>query len=239
MEFTTYSNQGSREYNEDSVGVAQCGNDMCFVLADGLGGHGGGEIASKTAVNMVCEYFTLNGFKEDFFATVFNLVQNAIFEEQYKAQSASKMKTTLVILVIVDGKAHYAHVGDSRLYIFKGRKMKSRTLDHSVPQMLALSKEIKESEIRHHPDRNRLMRVMGVQGETPRCDIAKPLKVKKGMAFLLCSDGYWELIEEKEMEKTLTLASTPEEWVGNMNTIICATGEGLDMDNYSAIALWL
>lgn len=237
MEFTTFSNQGSREYNEDSIGISEYGEDMCFVLADGLGGHGGGEIASKTAVDVICNYFTEAGYSDIFFETAFQKAQDAIFHEQYKANSASRMKTTVVVLIISAGKAYYAHVGDSRLYWFKGKHIKKRTIDHSVPQMLAISGEIKESEIRHHPDRNRLMRVMGVQGEKPRCEIAKPIQLKGEMSFLLCSDGYWELIDEREMESTLASSATPEEWIKTMNGIACARGEGTDMDNYSAIVV--
>lgn len=237
MEFTTYSNQGSREYNEDSVGIAEHGGEMCFVLADGLGGHGGGEVASKTAVNSICGLFKKDGYSNTFFEEAFQKAQDAIFEEQYKVQTASKMKTTLVVLVITEDKAYYAHVGDSRLYLFNNNRIKTRTIDHSVPQMLAISGEIKEKEIRHHPDRNRLMRVMGVQGEKPRCEIAKPVKLKGNMSFLLCSDGYWELIEEAEMEKAKKVSKTLEEWIKRMNETVRKNGAGTDMDNYSAVAV--
>lgn len=237
IDYTTYSNPGGREYNEDSVGIAEHGADMCFVLADGLGGHGGGEVASRTAVDTICSCFHETGYSDSFFETAFQKAQDAIFEEQFKAHTVSKMKTTLVVLVISAGKAHYAHVGDSRLYVFKKSRMKTRTLDHSVPQMLVISREIKESEIRHHKDRNRLMRVMGVQGEKPRCDIAKPVSLKGEYSFLLCSDGYWELVEDREMQSSLAAADTLEQWIGMMNEIIRARGESIDMDNYSAIAV--
>ena len=239
MDFTAYTNQGSREYNEDNYGIAEHGDSMCFVLADGLGGHGGGDIASKTAVSVVCEIFENKGFSNTFFDDAFKAAQRAIFDEQDKAHSPSKMKTTLCILVIADGTAHYAHVGDSRIYILKSNKIKKRTIDHSVPQMLALSGEIKDSDIRHHPDRSRLMRVMGVRGEEPRCEIGKPIKLGGTMSFLLCSDGYWELVEDKDIENCCAGSESPEEWVKKMNQIVVKNGAGTDMDNYSVVAVYV
>ncbi len=237
MEFTAFTNQGTREYNEDSYGIEEHGEDRCFVLADGLGGHGGGDVASRTAVAVVCDLFKREGFSDSFFEKAFNLSQDAILAEQDKVHNHNGMKTTMVILVISGNKAYYAHIGDSRLFILKNSRIQGRTIDHSVPQMLVLSGEIKESEIRHHPDRSRLLRVLGVKGEIPRCEIGKPVKMKGSMSFLLCSDGYWELVEDKDIEETNKAASDPEEWVAAMNSIIRRNGEGTDMDNYSAIAV--
>ncbi len=239
MQYTTFTDQGSRQYNEDSYGMEVHGDSRCFVLADGLGGHGGGDVASQTAVRVVCELFKLEGFSDSFFEKAFNRAQEAILAEQEKAHNHDGMKTTLVVLIISDGKVHYAHVGDSRLYVINDGHIKQRTLDHSVPQMLVLSKEIKEKDIRHHPDRSRLLRVLGVQGESPKCDIAKPLKLKGNLSFLLCSDGYWELVEDKDIEAANKAAEDTDEWISRMNTIVRKNGEGTDMDNYTAVAVWV
>lgn len=234
MEFTS---EGNRELNEDRYGVALSGNSHCFVVADGLGGHGNGEIAAQAAVDAVCMTFVDEGFTECFFDHAFSAAQEAILQQQEEMQAPSRMKTTLVILVIHDGKAMWAHVGDSRLYCFKHGKLKNRTIDHSVPQMLALSGEIKEKDIRHHPDRNRLMRVMGIRGEQPRFEVSAPVKMAGEYAFLLCTDGFWELIEETEMERTLKSSSAPESWVNTMSDIVRTNGEGSEMDNFTAIAI--
>ena len=78
-----------------------------------------------------------------------------------------------------------------------------RTIDHSIPQMLALAGEIKEKEIRRHPDRNKLLRVVGTDWENPQYEISEDVEKTGGEAFLLCSDGFWENITEKEMVKCL------------------------------------
>lgn len=239
MEFYTYTNPGMREINEDSCGVSQYGNTYCFVVADGLGGHGKGEVASSLAVEKVCELFMEKGFSKKFFDEAFKCVQQTILQKQYESRSMAQMKTTLVILVVHDGKADWAYIGDSRLYCFKNGCKKLRSLDHSVPQMLVMTGDIKESEIRHHPDRNRLMRVLGVQGEEPRYEVGENVKINGNMAFLLCTDGYWELIEDSDMETLLRTSESPEEWIKAMNLRIEQNGKGIDMDNYTSIAVWV
>lgn len=110
------------------------------------------------------------------------------------------------------------------------------TLNHSVPQMLAQAGEIREADIRHHPDRNRLMRVMGVRNDAPRFEVGKPIRLTGAYQFLLCTDGYWELIEEDDMLRTLKESATPQQWLSQMNRIILENGRGQEMDNYTAIA---
>ncbi len=239
MLFTLFTNQGNREYNEDSYGMERHGESTCFVLADGLGGHGGGDVASKAAVTTVCKLFKSEGYSDTFFERAFTLAQEEIIKEQESASNFNGMKTTLVVLVISDGNAYYAHVGDSRLYFLKNGRIKTRTYDHSVPQMLALSKEIKESEIRHHPDRSKLLRVLGVKDELPKCDVAKPIKLKGNLSFLICSDGFWELVGDKDIESTNRAADDTDEWIDNLSALVTKNGEGNDMDNYSAIAVWI
>lgn len=151
------------------------------------------------------------------------------------------MKTTLVILEIEKERIRWGHIGDSRLYYFVNGRIRERTLDHSVPQMLVSAGEIKEKAIRHHPDRNRLLRVLGTDGDDEPVNYQESEVVKRtgGQAFLLCTDGFWELIEEKKMEAALKKASTPDQWIAAMQEIICKNGRGTNMDNYSAVAVWV
>ena len=114
-----------------------------------------------------------------------------------------------------------------------------RTLDHSVPQMLVNIGEIDEDEIRNHPDRNRLLRVMGAEWETPQYQYSEKIPLKKGQAFLLCSDGFWELITEKMMIRFLRRADSVDEWLDTMMDYVEEKGKEKNMDNYSAIAVWI
>ena len=120
-----------------------------------------------------------------------------------KTHLKNSMKTTAVVLLTDNEKAIWAHIGDSRLYVFRKNKIVLRTLDHSVPQMLVSSGDIKEKEIRNHPDRNRLLRVMGVPWKRQEYEISEIRSLSECQAFLLCSDGFWEYITEKMMCKYL------------------------------------
>ena len=140
-------------------------------------------------------------------------------------------------MLLITGKiAQWGYIGDSRLYHFRDGKQLSRTIDHSVPQMLALSGQIKEREIRHHPDRSLLLRAMGTEWDMPAYEIAqRRLQTIKGDSFLLCSDGFWEWIEEKTMIKILKKDLSAYDALCEMTAEVKANGTGKNLDNYSAI----
>ena len=240
ISFYLLSSPGDRENNEDSIGMFQAEDDYCFVLADGLGGHGMGEVASQQAVEQVIGTFAAYGKADEAcLSEAMMNAQNTIMRKQAEDRKLADMKTTCVALMVGKDEILWAHVGDSRLYCFRKGKLAARTMDHSVPQMLVASGQIREKDIRHHPDRNRLLRVMGIEWEEPRFEIGGPVERDDNLAFLLASDGFWELIDEKKMMACLKRADTPEEWVRSMSEIVVKNGQGLDMDNYSAVAVFI
>jgi serine/threonine protein phosphatase PrpC len=137
--------------------------------------------------------------------------------EVLKSQSpVEKMKSTAVALFIKDDAAIWAHVGDSRLYHFFDGRLVAQTLDHSVSQMAVFLGEIKSGQIRHHADRNRLLKAFGAGGEL-KAEIAPACTLEPGFhAFLLCTDGFWEYVWELEMEIDLAGCSMPHEWIKAM-----------------------
>ena len=238
LAYSFITDKGDRNENEDSVGVFENGANRCFVVCDGLGGHGMGDIASKTVVNEFERQFLAAFEMSEFLPIAFDSAQNVLLETQAEYKAKSKMKTTCVALATDDKNAYIGHVGDSRLYVFQKNKVKYRTLDHSIPQMLALSKDIKESEIRNHPERNYVLRVMGIEWDKPMYELMPVEKLRKCQAFLLCSDGFWELIVEEDMCRVLKESATPREWLEKMAEIVKRNGADRNMDNYSAIAVW-
>ena len=234
---STFTDKGSREVNEDCVMRAQRGASSLFVLCDGLGGHGKGELASAFVCECLCSAFQSSHNDDAFFETALDTAQQGLLEEQKRLNATFEMKTTCVALVVGEDSFRYAYIGDSRLYHFRKNKVFLRTLDHSVPQMLALAGDIKERQIRSHPDRNRLLRVMGVSWDSPRYEVSRWLPLKSGDAFLLCSDGFWEPIVEKEMCRALKKTDDAPDWLELMQQTVRKNGEGTDMDNFSAIAV--
>lgn len=230
------SRQGGRDYNEDSVFAVGADNRFLFVLADGLGGCGHGELASGTAVKRVAEEFQCSE-NEDFLDRAFEGAQEAVLMKQKENVEARTMATTLVVLEIREGLASWAHIGDSRLYWFRRGRVAAQTLDHSVPQMLVHMGEIKPEEIRHHPDRSRLLHIIGREYSEKHYQIVDPVKIRRGDAFLLCSDGFWEHITEEKMCEMLVAASDVQEWLNLMQEEVEKNGIGESMDNYSAVCV--
>lgn len=239
IDFASFSDKGERELNEDYIGEVTLGNKSIYVLADGLGGHGKGEIASQVVTDKITSLLTEENTKNNnFLENCFLKAQKSLLYEQEKLGGTDAIKTTAVVLYIDGNSFSYGHIGDSRLYRIEKGKIVSRTLDHSVPQMLVISGEIKEKDIRHHEDRNRLLRAMGTEWdeENPKYQVdEKNTVLKKEMSFLLCSDGFWEWITEKEISKIMKKKLSAEEQLNRMCTIVLKNGKGKNMDNYSAI----
>ncbi len=236
--YSFLSEAGEREKNEDSISVCTKGNDYLFVLCDGLGGHGSGEVASNAAVSAVKKVFMEENLEPQAMITrCIEQAQSDIFALQQAAQRFDACKTTITILLVINNTAYCAHVGDSRIYLFGKNKLISRTLDHSVPQMLVMQGEIKEKDIRFHEDRNRLVRVLGNDSAPPKIDFSPAIPLAPNMNFLLCSDGFWEWIDEKDMIKQLKSTKDVNAWLLNMKQIVVKTGKGNHMDNFSAIAV--
>ena len=238
LSFAMLTNAGDRPVNEDAVGCFTNGSNHCFILCDGLGGHGMGDVASNLVKDVFQDQFLKTDDMVNFLGQTFSAAQEILMMEQIEKHAKRKMKTTAVALVTDEKTAYIGHIGDSRLYVFQRNKVKIRTLDHSIPQMLVLSRDIKESEIRNHPDRNIVLRVMGIDWEEPMYELLAPMQLKKCQAFLLCSDGFWELIDEKNICTLLKKSNTPQEWLLEMSEIVKKNGIDRNMDNFSAIAVW-
>ena len=196
-------------------------------------------MASQEAVKQAILEFEDGGSTEETMQRIFEQAQEKVLELQRQEQNCYGMKTTLTALLIGKKDVQCGHIGDSRVYWFWHKKLMGRTLDHSVPQMLVNIGEIEEEEIRSHPDRNRLLRVMGSEWETPQYQYSEKIPLKKGQAFLLCSDGFWELITEKMMVRFLRRADSVDEWLDTMMEYVEEKGREKNMDNYSAIAVWI
>ena len=229
---------GGREYNDDTVQIMEKEGGLCAFVGDGLGGYSGGRLASEAAAKAVMEAWKtgkLSGLKEDSFLEVGRQADEAV--KQVQKEKNGRMKTTMTVLCIEKEEARWMHVGDTRVYCFESGKLNLQTMDHSVSQVAVLMGEIKQEEIRFHEDRNRVLRALGSENAKP--EVSQKVRVgAEKMAFLLCTDGFWEYVYEAEMEQTLQKAKNPKAWLSNMEEILKKRVTS-DNDNYSAAVIFV
>lgn len=228
------SRPGGHEVNEDACGL----RGGCYVLADGLGGHGGGEVAAGIAVDAMLGALADAPMSAGRLAAAFVAVNAALHAHQATEARLAGMRTTLVVLLTDGAMALWGHVGDSRLYHLRGGRIVFQTEDHSVPQALVRAGELTPAGIRGHEDRNRLLRTLGNPDPPRPTLLSAPMPLLAGDTFLLASDGLWEYVTEPEMEITLAKAADPAHWLAQLALRLHARAEP-GHDNYSGIAVWV
>lgn len=206
-----YTAQGGRDYNEDAVGHITDGGHGIFAVADGLGGHSLGEVASACARDTLLEGWNADEKdREAWFSKIITTANENILAIQREKEKI--LKSTLVALAIDGEEAVWAHVGDSRLYFLHEDEIVHITEDHSVAYKKYKAGEITRSQIATDEDQSSLLRTLGSE------DRCRP-KIRKwedrlcpGDAFLLCSDGVWEYVRDTEVLIELLKSETAKEW---------------------------
>ncbi len=241
IEVASRSEVGQRSHNEDDLRCGTSGTQVYAILSDGAGGHSNGAMASDIVVRTATVLLQR--------ATVFNpAVLEAAIEEandvlnqgQHGLTSHQRMHATVVALWIEarDGLALWAHVGDSRLYRVRQGRAEQLTTDDSVVQHMVNAGFIRPEEAKHHPRKNQLLAAMGSE-ETPNVHVTRqPVDLLEGDAFLLCSDGWWDQLENADLEYTLSRAFTPAQWLDQMADLV-AQRQVPNQDNYTAVAVWV
>lgn len=232
MRTAYYTHIGGRPANEDAIRLMGQGGAVLAVLADGVGGSGGGEDASHIAVATVCESWKGNCAAQQ----MADLAQKAHRAVQAAQTRFCAMKSTLVALSLLENKAAWVHAGDSRLYRFRNGRLEFQSRDHSTAQIAVMLGEITLDQIRFHSDRSKVIRALGQEGDL-MVETGEALLPSGHYAFLLCSDGFWEYVYEREMEEDLAASNSPEEWLHRMRDRM--TGRTPEHnDNNTAAVIW-
>lgn len=222
----TFTDPGGRSPNEDAAGFYAKGEFRAWIAADGLGGHADGEVASACAARSLEEIMSgCSAVNEDF-------VHDAMRDLNATVRLLGGPLTTAVC-AFTDGKTlWYANNGDSRLYFLHKKKITHRTHDHSMAYLAYRSNLITYSDISTHPGQNRLTHALGTDPDFAG-EFYDPIPLEPGDAFLLCTDGFWELIEDSEIERSLRISDEPEAW---LNLMLSFVRQRLKehSDNYSA-----
>ncbi len=234
------SQTGGRTRNEDACGYWTSDKASCWVLSDGAGGHGGGDVAAKLTVSTVLRLFSqAPTFSAATLAWLLDESNQAVLAEQQTHEELQDMRATVTILIADPGKAMalLGHMGDSRIYCFRGGGIHCQTRDHSVVQSMVDAGLVGIDALRNHPRRNVLLHALGSVEDFAPTVTDQPLPILPGDAFLLCSDGLWEHVDEAAMLQARTTAGSAREWLDLMESELLRHASG-SHDNYSAVAVW-
>lgn len=231
-----YSHIGGRQINEDSYSCeVMTQQSVCAVVADGLGGHSDGKMASQIAVRNLRKCCQCTALPMD--EQIRQWFRDANEEILENNKSIAGMKTTAAFLAVFHGCAVWAHVGDSRLYHFYNGQLQHYTCDHSVPQVKVFAGELERNQIPFSPDRSKILKALGSEEWEP--EIAPAIQLQSGQhAFLLCTDGFWEYLTDDEIWLDLNKSASPMAWL----TYLRCRGEnrkGKDADNNTAVVLFV
>ncbi len=208
MEFSYLTNPGQvRDHNEDSVTIVKNGSgEILMAVADGMGGHKGGEIASSIAITHIGKRFTdisSVGNKEEAINFLKEIVSEAnmlLYKYTEDNPESVGMGTTIVIALLTKEFLLFGNIGDSSGFVIKDKKLYKITNDHTLVNLLVKSGEITEEEAKNHPRKNVLMRALGanISVEMDVFDVERDVS-----AVLLCSDGLTNMLNEEQIEKVL------------------------------------
>jgi PPM family protein phosphatase len=239
MRFTVYqvSRKGGREKNEDRIGYCYTRDSGLFALADGMGGHPEGEVASQLALQTIAALFQRDSKPK--LPDPLKFLQEAIVAGhhqllRYATQKAliDTPRTTIVACLLQGNFAYWAHCGDSRLYLVRGDKMVSRTRDHSYSELHQTLNQVVPLNSKFN--RNVLFTCLGSPGK-PVIDTVGPIRLQSGDKLLLCSDGLWGTVTDAVIVDLLA-KKTISDAVPEMVEQALRNG-GAKCDNVSVLAV--
>ena len=230
-----------RDHNEDSILIlggeqSPPGIDALLVVADGMGGHAAGEVASKLTVDHIKDQFTSGAFStataDELEAALRALLQRVNQVVYTAGQDTDKrgMGTTCTLVAIKDNHLYFAHVGDSRAYLLRDKNLEQLTDDHSWVEEMVRAGSLSKEEARTHPNRNVITRAIGLEAnvvvDTGDCAL------RGGDLVMLCSDGLNSMISDEEIHNVLKASSHKTA----CTELIAAANQSGGHDNTSVVA---
>lgn len=216
MKYYSITDPGKiRERNEDAVAICENGsNEKLLIVADGMGGHKNGEVASHLALDYITNRFkniSSVGNKEDainFLQTIVSEANVEIFRYVSEHPESQGMGTTIVLSILTPSFLLIGNIGDSPGYVYKNKKIHKITVDHTLVNLLVKSGELTEEEAKKHPKKNVLMKALG-SSTNVEIDI---FNVELGVdGIFLCSDGLTNMLDDAQISKVLNENTTIQE----------------------------
>jgi len=196
---------GNRSMNQDRGCILENDESLLILVADGMGGHQGGELAAQEAMNCFIESFNQQKtpIKDPilFLEITLREAHSRIALLGSKDNPPNYPRTTCVVCLIQENNAYWAHLGDSRLYMLRNGELHSRTRDHTYIEELFQNEVISEDEMLTHPMRNYVTYCLGGPNEMPPITTGHTENLQENDMFLLCSDGMWGSLDVENISK--------------------------------------
>lgn len=219
-----------RSLNEDAYYLPREGECFC-AIADGMGGHNAGEVASAMAVDVYARELRMSeNIHGGVLRAAVEKANEAVFARSISAREFNGMGTTFTGLAVNGRNVHIAHVGDSRAYLIRNGCVMCLTLDHTLVQEMVMQGLITPREAKYHPKRNYITRALGT-AETVEVDLIQ-IELQAGDVFLLCTDGLSNHLEDRDI---LEISRRECDWREKLNAMVqCALDDG-GSDNITAL----
>jgi len=241
MRFSIFqqSRKGTRKVNQDRTGYAYTRDALLMVVADGMGGHLHGEVASQIAVQLLTEAFQREA--KPTLADPAAFLQKYLIDAHFALGEYAKARdlvesprTTCVACIVQNLTAVWAHVGDSRLYHLRDGRIQAQTRDHSRVQMLVDQGRVREEAVAAHPDRNKIFNCIGASA-LPQVELSKSVPLREDDTLMLCSDGVWGPLSGVLITRTLLKSEIIKSVPALLD--LAEFRAGADCDNLSVVAM--
>ncbi len=232
-----------RTTNEDAIFIFNtpygCLPNL-FIVADGMGGHKAGEIASNSAINFFCEYVHENRMKIlienydylDIIKKGILYANNKVYEKSKENDNLTGMGTTFIVASIHNNKLFVGNVGDSRLYVIRNGEIIQITIDHTLVMEMLKSGDLTEEELFNHPNKNIITRAVGTQSEV-NIDTFE-IQIYSNDIIMMCSDGLNNMLKDNEVVEIIYKNNNIDDAIQTL--INCANEKG-GLDNISIILI--
>jgi serine/threonine protein phosphatase PrpC len=230
---------GSKPVNEDAVGRAEPPkSDLgCWVLADGQGKRGGGDVGAERTVQAVLDTFNAHPTSsEGILYQALATAHQEILDLQAEIVRNQSIRVSAAVLCSSKKGVYWAHIGDARVHVFRNGELLCKTEDHTIAQTMVKAGELDASKLRSHKARHRLLRAIGTPGTVQPAVLRRHFELRSDDLFLLCSAGFWSHITELEMQADWCKSRDLDDWLERMELRLLKAAPA-DHDNYSAIAL--
>ncbi len=207
-EIAKTSRLGNRKSNQDRCLVLEAPDAVLLALADGMGGHPRGESAAQILMDASRRAFLTSrkpiANPRVFLSGLLDMAHHQILEFGQQQTPPIEPRTTGVLCLVQQGKAHWAHLGDSRLYVIRDGVIAFRTDDHSYVEHLRQQGLISSAQVHSHRFRNFVTRCLGGQNNHPVAELSEPFSLHEADIILLCSDGFWGPLPERTLVNALS-----------------------------------